>query len=116
MVARRQEKYRQAMVKRVTKEAASIDPDVQTPADAAALLLASQYTKLLDQDKPAVEQAAKLVSMMTGATETNSQRANEPTPGTISAAPDTLMELARLIEAERRQAADQARAIDADGV
>jgi hypothetical protein len=113
MAQKRWDNYRREIVKRVTGEAASIDPEIQTPAQAAAFLVASQYTKLLDQDKPAVDQAVKLLQVMAGVSETgNSQRANESTPGTISASPDTLMQLVDIIERQRSAAVDQARAVD----
>jgi hypothetical protein len=108
---KRHEANRRAAVKRILGEAQSIDPSIQTPADAYGLLVASQYTKLLDSDKPNVEQIERLGKMLTGM-DLNSQRENASAPGTITADPDTLMQLISALEREKQIAVDRARAID----
>jgi hypothetical protein len=111
---KRHEANRRAVVRRIVGEAQSIDPDVQTPADAYGLLMANQYTKLLDSEKPAVDQAEKLGKIMTGMDTQNSQRENAPAqPGTVTMAADTLVEIMQRLEDEKRLAVERARAIDA---
>jgi hypothetical protein len=111
---KRHEANRRAVVRAVVGEAQSIDPTVQTPADAYGLLMANQYTKLLDSQKPDVGQAEKLGKIMTGMDLEISQRENTPPPpGSIIADPDALHRLLELIEADKRQAVDRARAVDA---
>lgn len=117
MVKARTEKYRRAMVERIMGEATSIDPTVQTPADAYGLLAAKQWQTLMDSEKPAIDQLDKLRRMMTGETGVESQRDHEPaTPpnGTIAASVDTLLALVQQIEEHKRAAVDKARALDAE--
>ena len=114
LARKRWEKYRQAAVRRIVGEAQSIDPDVQTPADAFGLVAAKQYTTLMDSDKPKIADLEKLGQIMTGISE-EPRRANEPTsPGSISGSPDALMQLVGMIEAERAAAVERARAVDVD--
>jgi hypothetical protein len=111
---KRHEANRRAAVKRILGEAQSIDPSIQTPADAYGLLVASQYTKLLDSDKPNVEQIERLGKMLTGMDLLNSQRENASTPGAITADVDTLRDLITMLEREKQAAVERARAIDVD--
>jgi hypothetical protein len=114
LARKRWEKYRQAAVKRIVGEAQSIDPDVQTPADAFGLVAAKQYTTLMDSDKPRITDLEKLGQIMTGISE---EPRRENTPGasnSITGSPEALLRLVELIEADKRQAVDQARAVDAD--
>jgi hypothetical protein len=114
LARRRWEKYRQAAVKRIVGEAQSIDPTVQTPADAYGLVASKQYTALMDSEKPRIADLEKLGQLMTGhGGSEQSQRENTP-PGTISSSPDALLHLVALIEAEKRAAVDKARAVDAE--
>jgi hypothetical protein len=110
----RWEKYRRAGVREIVEEAKSINPAVMTSADAYGLLLANQYTKLLDSDKPNIDQTERLGKMLTGMDLQNSQRENASTPGTITADPDTLMQLISALEREKQIAVDRARAVDVD--
>lgn len=52
MAQKRWAKARLAAADRVTREAAAIDPSVNTWADAWGLVTAKQYTALMDSDKP----------------------------------------------------------------
>jgi hypothetical protein len=52
MAQKRWAKARKAAADRVTREAASIDPTVNTWADAWGLVTARQYSALMDSDKP----------------------------------------------------------------
>lgn len=52
MAAARWEKYRRAAAARVQKYAASIDPTVTTPEDAAALLVERTYQQAMDAERP----------------------------------------------------------------
>ena len=113
MAQRRWEKYRRAAVREIVEEAKSINPAVATSADAYGLLMANQYTKLLDSQKPAVDQVEKLGKMLTGM-DTEARRENaQDAPDSISGSPEALMQLVTMIEADRRQAVDRARAVDA---
>jgi hypothetical protein len=111
LARKRWDKYRQEAVKRITGEAKSIDPTVDTGAAAFGLVAAKQYTALMDSDKPAIDQLEKLGRIMTGLTGAEARRENEPT-GEISGSPQALAELVRLLEAERSAAVDRGRAID----
>jgi hypothetical protein len=114
MVQKRIEKYRRRAVRAIVDEAKSIDPTVSIGADAFGLVAAKQFSALMDSDKPAFADLERLHKLMTGADPSNSQRGNEPPPpGAIIADPDALHRLLELIEADKRQAVDQARAIDA---
>ena len=115
MVQRRVEKYRRAMVSRIVGEAKSIDPSVSVGADAYALVASKQFSALMDSEQPRINDLARLGQMMTGADVAENARREHgatpaPAPGTISASPDTLIELIRAIEAER----DRRQAIDAN--
>ena len=111
----RWENYRRSAVKRITGEARSVDMTVSTGADAFGLVAAKQFSALMDSDKPKLDDLERLYKMMTGVTVANSQREDALAPaGAISAAPETLLHLAELIERERSAAVDRARAIDAD--
>jgi hypothetical protein len=109
----RWEKYRRAAAREITSEAKSVNPAVATSADAFGLLMANQWNKLMDDQKPNVVQAEKLGRMLTGM-DTESQRENASVPpGSITfGSTDTLAELMRRLEDEKRQAVDRARAID----
>ena len=52
---KRWDKYRKASAKGILKEAQAIDPSVQTPADAYALVVGKQYITLLDAEKPSMK-------------------------------------------------------------
>ena len=110
LAKKRWEKYRQAAVKRIVGEAQSIDPDVQTPADAFGLVAAKQYTTLMDSDKPRIADLEKLGNIMTG-TSAEPRRENADAPG-ISFSQDALHELIGMIERDKTAAVDAARAID----
>jgi hypothetical protein len=114
MVQKRVEKYRRAAVQRIVDEAKSIDPTVSVAADAFGLLAAKQFTTIMDSDKPAMQDVERLHKLMTGADPANSQRENvSAASGAIIADPDALHRLLELIEADKRQAVDRARAVDA---
>ena len=110
----RWEKYRRAAVREIVEEAKSINPAVMTSADAYGILLASQYTKLLDSDKPNIDHAEKLGKMLTGM-DAESRRENTPdgSGSTISATPAALGELLAVLEQAKQDAVDRSRAIDA---
>jgi hypothetical protein len=112
MVQKRIEKYRQRAVRAIVDEAKSIDPTVSIGADAFGLVAAKQFSALMDSDKPAFADLERLHKIMTGA-DANSQRENvSPPPGAIIADPDTMVRLMQLMEADKQQAVDQARAVD----
>lgn len=111
MALKRWENFRRNSNKRIVAEAASIDPAVSSPADAYGLLMAKQFTALMDSDKPVVDQAEKLGKFMAGVTGENSQRENAPA-GQISGDPGALLELLQAIERNKQAAVDQARAVD----
>jgi hypothetical protein len=112
MAQKRWEKYRQAAVKRIVGEAQSIDPDVQTPADAYGLVAAKQYTTLMDSDKPRIADLEKLGQIMTGISEEPRRENAGGGENSISGSPEALMRLVELLEAERSAAVDRSRAID----
>lgn len=115
LARKRWENYRRSVVKRIVDEARSVDLTVSTGADAFGLVAAKQYSALMDSDKPKLDDLERLYRMMTGAMAANAQREDAPAPvGAISAAPETLLHLAELIERERSAAVDRARAIDAE--
>ena len=64
LAKRRWEKAAQTSRNRVIREAASIDPDVRTIYDATALLLAKQYTTLIDSDKPRMDDTEKMMQLL----------------------------------------------------
>lgn len=109
----RWENYRRAAVKRIMGEAKSIDMTVSTGADAFGLVASKQFIALMDSDKPKLDDLERLYKMMTGAVAANAQRADEPPPpGALIGTPETLLQMAELIERERSAAVDRARAID----
>ena len=112
LARKRWDQVRRKAAQRILKEAQSIESDIETPADALAFLHTSTYTKLLDYDKPNLDQVIKLTQFVTGMADV-SQRENAATPGTISADPDTLLRLAAAIEEYKTDAVDKARAVDA---
>jgi hypothetical protein len=68
----------------------------------------------LDIDSKKQIEAAKFILAEAGLSASQSQRDHEPTPpGAIIADPDALHRLLELIEADKRQAVDRARAVDA---
>jgi hypothetical protein len=112
LARRRWEKYRQQAVKKIVEEAKSIDLSVSTGADAFGIVAAKQFTALMDSDKPRIADLEKLGHIMTGMDTQNSQRENAAENSKILASPEALMELVGMIEREKRQAVDQARAIN----
>jgi hypothetical protein len=69
----------------------------------------------LDIDSKKQIEAAKFILAEAGLSASQSQRDHEPPPpGSIVADPDALHRLLELIEADKRQAVDRARAVDAD--
>ena len=117
-VQRRWEKFRLASNNRITREAASIDPTVKTPADAFALVATKQYTTLMDSDKPKIADLEKLGNIMTGTAqgERDAQREDAPKNGEISMNAGTLIELVTQLERHKARAIEQARAIDGEAI
>jgi hypothetical protein len=116
MVQKRWDNYRRAAVKRIVDEAKSVDLSVSTGADAFGLVAAKQYTALMDSDKPKLDDLERLQKMMTGMV-ANSQRENvDALPGAVIAAPETLLRLIELLEADKAAAVERARAIDAESI
>jgi hypothetical protein len=114
MARARWEKYRRAAVREIVDEAKSINPAVMTSADAYGMLMANHYNKLMDSQKPAIDQVEKLGKMLTGMDVENSQRENtQAQPGTVTMAADTLVEIMQRLEDEKRLAVERARAVDA---
>lgn len=64
MLAKRANKAAQRARQRILREAASIDPDVHDIYDAHALMLAKQYTTILDSDKPRMTDTRELAELM----------------------------------------------------
>lgn len=64
MAAKRWNKAAQASRDRITREAASIDPEVRNVYDAHALMMAKQYTTILDSDRPRMDDAEKLAQLL----------------------------------------------------
>jgi hypothetical protein len=112
MAQKRWEKYRRAAVREIVEEAKSINPAVATSADAYGILMANQWNKLMDDQKPNVIQAEKLGRMLTGMDAEPQRDHASPPPGAIIADPDTMVRLMQLMEADKQQAVDQARAVD----
>jgi hypothetical protein len=112
MAQKRWEKYRQAAVRQIVGEAQSIDPSIQTPADAFGLVAAKQFTALMDTDRPKIADLEKLGQIMTGISEEPRRENAGGGENSISGSPEALMRLVALLEAERTAAVDRARAID----
>jgi hypothetical protein len=112
MAQKRWEKYRQAAVRQIVGEAQSIDPSIQTPADAFGLVAAKQFTALMDTDRPKIADLEKLGQIMTGISEEPRRENAGGGENSISGSPEALMRLVELLEAERTAAVDRARAID----
>lgn len=113
MVQKRVENYRRKAIQRIVEEAKSIDPSVSVGADAFGLVAAKQYAALMDSEKPRIADLEKLGQIMSGVTAVTSHREDAP-PGTVSAAPAVLLELAAMIERRQADAVDRARAIDVE--
>ena len=116
LVTRRWNNYRRAAVKRITGEAASIDPTVSTGADAFGVVAARQYVALMESEKPRIKDLEALQRIMAGdnpVAPTSPRSENFLSPSALSASPDALLELARRIEQEIAQRVDRARAVDA---
>ncbi len=64
MQAKRAEKAALRARQRIVREAASIDPEVRDIYDAHALMLAKQYTTILDSDKPRMDDTRLLAQML----------------------------------------------------
>ena len=115
MVQRRWEKYRRQAVKRIVEEAKSIDLSVSTGADAFGLAAAKQFAALMDSDKPVIDQLERLYKLMTGMdAEARRENAGGASGDSITGSPAALLDLLRLIEAERQAAVERARAVDGE--
>ena len=79
LAKRRWEKAAQTSRNRVIREAASIDPDVRTIYDATALLLAKQYTTLIDSDKPRMDDTEKMMQLLGVAPRSSDLKGEETT-------------------------------------
>lgn len=114
LALKRWEKYRKNAVQKVTGIIAEVDPSVSTGAEAYAVILAKHAKLLHDSKQPKIYDVEKLGQLMTGHDGQDSQRGNAGAapPGTISAAPDTLMTLVDMLEKRRAQDQDKARAVD----
>lgn len=60
LARKRWDKYRQASARGIMREAIAIDPTVQTPADAYALVVGKQYLALMDSDRPKMDDVYRL--------------------------------------------------------
>lgn len=89
----RWEKARKATANRITLEAMSIDPTVKDEYDAHALMMAKQYTTVLDSDKPRMDDAEKVAQAM-GTAPRNAELRTESQVGTMPD-DDTMRQLAR---------------------
>lgn len=79
LAKKRWEKAAQTSRNRVIREAASIDPDVRTIYDATALLLAKQYTTLIDSDKPRMDDTEKMMQLLGVAPRSSELKGEEAT-------------------------------------
>jgi hypothetical protein len=71
--------------------------------------------KALDIDNKGQIDAAKFILAEAGLSASQSQRENAPTqPGAITGDPETMMRLFELMEKDKQQAVDRARAVDAE--
>jgi hypothetical protein len=77
MAQKRWDKARKATASRITREAMAIDPTVQNEYDAHALMMAKQYTTVLDSDKPRMDDAEKIAQAMGTAPRTVELRAEQ---------------------------------------
>lgn len=103
MVARRWDNYRRAAANRITREAAAIDPTVNTPADAWGVVVAKQYTALLDADKPRGDDLYRMGQII-GALPTVYDKADANSASQIDDA--AAMILARIAELAARDVVD----------
>ena len=91
LARKRWENYRLAALRRVVEEAKSIDPDISTSAGAYGLLMAKQYTALIDSDKPRMDDVEKFAQLLGGAPRSADLHTKEED---ISSAADLVRELA----------------------
>lgn len=110
LARKRWENYRLAAVRRIVEEASSIDPDVSTAAGAYGLLMAKQYTALIDSDKPRMDDVEKFAQLIGGAPRAADLRAKDED---TSSAADLVRELAAFA-AQVVQAVDKSAPIRAD--
>lgn len=112
LAQKRWEKYRRAAVREIVEEAKSINPAVATSADVFGLLVANQFTKLMDSQKPDIFQVEKLGKMLTGM-EAEPRRENAgAAPNSVTFSTDALLDILTRIEADKRHAVEAARSID----
>jgi hypothetical protein len=87
------------------KEAIAIDPTVQTPADAYALVVGKQYVTLMDSDKPKMDDVYRLGQII-GALPTAHDKVQES--GAITAVMEGVLDLTRVwldvMQAQRQDA------------
>ena len=101
----RWDRYRKASAKGIMKEAIAIDPTVQTPADAYALVVGKQYVTLMDSDKPKMDDVYRLGQII-GALPTAHDKVQES--GAITAVMEGVLDLTRVwldvMQAQRQDA------------
>jgi len=94
-VAKRWENYRRKAAKGIMREAMAIDPSVQTPADAYALVVGRQYVALMDSDKPKLDDVYRL-GQIVGALPTAHDRQQDTAGQAAQIVGDVVHDLAQL--------------------
>lgn len=114
LAKKRWENYRRAAVTAVKYQVSKLDPTATTGAKAFAVVVAKKTMDLMLSPNPSFADVEKLQRIMTGESSSESRRENATPPGAITADPGALMDLVRMIEQDKRAAADAAGAIDGE--
>jgi hypothetical protein len=115
--ARRQELKQQRLMAGAAKVLERTgDWDMPGDLDVVEAIGEAAMEKALDIDSKGQIDAAKFILTEAGLSAANSRRENTPdgSGSGITGSPEALMQLVAMIEAERRHAIDQARAVDAE--
>lgn len=106
---KRWDKYRHASAKGIMKEAMAIDPTVQTPADAYALVVGKQYVALMDSDKPKMDDVYRLGQIIgalpTAHDKVQAETGTSPVVHTLD--PDVMALLAQIAGAQSLDGSDK---------
>jgi hypothetical protein len=94
-VRKRWENYRKASARGILKEAMAIDPSVETPADAYALVVGKQYLALVDSDKPKLDDVYKLGQII-GALPNSHEKQPDSAVQAVQAVGDVVRDIAQM--------------------
>lgn len=109
---KRWDNYRRASAKGIMKEAQAIDPSVQTPADAYALVVGKQYLTLLDSDKPKMDDVYRLGQIVGALPNAHDKVQHDTAVQTAQIVGDVVRDLAQLSAVWADVVARQANAFD----